>query len=104
MAYLPPVKLETHTSWFDLLLTILHEHAESDPYEEHREMAQRLIRHFMAHGRSFTDSYHKECVDLRMYPNEAADTIGLLLLSLSGHHTADKSYHADLQPYRKNNE
>lgn len=34
MAYLPPVKLETHTSWFDILLTVLHEHAESDPYAE----------------------------------------------------------------------
>ena len=62
MAYLPPVKLETHTSWFDILLTVLHEHAESDPYEEYREMAQRLIQHFMAHGRSFTDGYQKECV------------------------------------------
>lgn len=53
---------------------------------------------------SFTDGYQKECVHLRMYPNEAADTIWLLLLSLSGHYSADKNYHADLQSYRKNNE
>ena len=78
--------------------------SDLDPYEEYREMAQRLIQHFMAHGRSFTDGYQKECVNLRMYPNEAADTIWLLLLSLSGHYSADKNYHADLQPYRKNNE
>lgn len=88
----------------NLNVQLLHEHAESDPYEEYREMAQRLIQHFMAHGRSFTDGYQKECVNLRMYPNEAADTIWLLLLSLSGHYSADKNYHADLQPYRKNNE
>ena len=29
MAKLPPVKLETHATWFNLLLTLLHEHAET---------------------------------------------------------------------------
>ena len=43
MAKLPPVKLETHATWFNLLLTLLHEHAESNPYEEYRRMAQRLF-------------------------------------------------------------
>ena len=48
MAKLPPVKLETHTTWFNLLLTVLHEHAESNPYEEYRQMAQKLIVKCMA--------------------------------------------------------
>ena len=48
MAKLPPVKLETHTTWFNLLLTLLHEHAESNPYEEYRRMAQRLFSKCMA--------------------------------------------------------
>ena len=42
MANLPPVKLETHTTWFNLLLTLLREHAQNNPYEEYRQMAQRL--------------------------------------------------------------
>ena len=50
MAKLPPVKLETHTTWFNLLLTVLHEHAESNPYEEYRQMAQKLIVKCMAYG------------------------------------------------------
>ena len=43
MANLPPVKLETHTTWFNLLLTLLREHAQNNPYEEYRQMAQRLF-------------------------------------------------------------
>ena len=75
MAKLPPVKLETHTTWFNLLLTVLHEHAESNPYEEYRQMAQKLIVKCMAYGTPFTDGYGASCVDLRMYPSEAGDTI-----------------------------
>lgn len=54
MAYLPPVKLETHTSWFDILLTVLHEHAESDPY--FARVGADLVSHFAALG--------SKCVEL----------------------------------------
>ena len=40
MASLPPVKLDTHEDWFNLLMTVLHQQAEQNPYEEYREMAQ----------------------------------------------------------------
>ena len=43
MASLPPVKLDTHEDWFNLLMTVLHQQAEQNPYEEYREMAQKLI-------------------------------------------------------------
>ena len=52
MANLPPVKLETHTTWFNLLLTLLREHAQNNPYEEYRQMAQRLFSKCMAYGLS----------------------------------------------------
>lgn len=101
MAALPPVKLKTHTTWFDLLLTILHEHSENDPYEEYREMAKRLMDKFMAHGHPFTDGYGASCVDLRMYPGEAGDTIWLLLLTLCKHYGSDRDYSAELKPAKK---
>ena len=97
MANLPPVKLETHVTWFNLLLTLLHEHAQNNPYEEYREMAQRLMDKFMAYGTPFTDGYGASCVDLRLYPSEAADTIWLLLLTLCKHYDSEKDYSADLK-------
>ena len=81
MASLPPVKLDTHEDWFNLLMTVLHQQAEQNPYEEYREMAQKLIDQFMRYGRPFVDSDHAPCVALRMYPKEAGNTIWLLLLS-----------------------
>ena len=80
MASLPPVKLDTHEDWFNLLMTVLHQQAEQNPYEEYREMAQKLIDQFMRYGRPFVDSDHAPCVALRMYPKEAGNTIWLLLL------------------------
>ena len=76
MANLPPVKLETHTTWFNLLLTLLREHAQNNPYEEYRQMAQRLFSKCMAYGTPFTDGYGASCVDLRLYPSEAVVTAG----------------------------
>ena len=58
MASLPPVKLDTHEDWFNLLMTVLHQQAEQNPYEEYREMAQKLIDQFMRYGRPFVDSDH----------------------------------------------
>ena len=55
MASLPPVKLDTHEDWFNLLMTVLHQQAEQNPYEEYREMAQKLINQFMRYGRPFVD-------------------------------------------------
>ena len=81
MASLPPVKLDTHEDWFNLLMTVLHQQAEQNPYEEYREMAQKLIDQFMRYGRPFVDSDHAPCVALRMYPKEAGNTIWLLLPS-----------------------
>ena len=51
MASLPPVQLDTHKDWFNLLMTVLHQQAEQNPYEEYREMAQKLIDQFMRYGR-----------------------------------------------------
>ena len=31
MASLPPVKLDTHEDWFNLLMTVLHQQAEQNP-------------------------------------------------------------------------
>ena len=56
MASLPPVKLDTHEDWFNLLMTVLHQQAEQNPYEEYREMAQKLIDQFMRYGRPFVAS------------------------------------------------
>ena len=50
MASLPPVKLDTHEDWFNLLMTVLHQQAEQNPYEEYREMAQKLIASLCAMG------------------------------------------------------
>ena len=50
MASLPPVQLDTHKDWFNLLMTVLHQQAEQNPYEEYREMAQKLIGQFMRYG------------------------------------------------------
>ena len=58
MASLPPVILDTHEDWFNLLMTVLHQQAEQNPFEEYREMAQKLIGQFMRYGRPFVDSYH----------------------------------------------
>lgn len=75
MASLPPVKLDTHEDWFNLLMTVLHQQAEQNPYEEYREMAQKLIDQFMRYGRPFVDSDHAPCVALRMYPKEAGNIL-----------------------------
>ena len=56
MASLPPVMLDTHEDWFNLLMTVLHQQAKQNPYEEYREMAQKLIDQFMRYGRPFVDS------------------------------------------------
>lgn len=80
---LPAVKLETHETWFDFLLSVLQEQAEHNPYEEYRQTAQKLKTKFQSYGTCFVDGEQKPCVDLRMYPNEAADTIWLLLLCLA---------------------
>ena len=101
MAALPPVKLETHTTWFNLLLTVLHEHSENDPYEKYREMAQRLFSKCMAYGTPFTDGDGASCVDLRLYPSEAADTIWLLLLTLCRQYDPDRDYSAELKNTEK---
>ncbi len=101
MAKLPPVKLETHATWFNLLLTLLHEHAESNPYEEYREMAQKLIGQFMRYGRPFTDNGLAPCVDLRLYPSEAGETIWLLLLTLCRQYDPDRDYSAELKTAEK---
>ena len=63
MASLPPVKLDTHEDWFNLLMTVLHQQAEQNPYEEYREMAQKLIDQFMRYGRPFVDSDHAPCAE-----------------------------------------
>ena len=51
----PPIahKLDTHEDWFNLLMTVLHQQAEQNPYEEYREMAQKLIDQFMRYGMPF---------------------------------------------------
>lgn len=66
MASLPPVKLDTHEDWFNLLMTVLHQQAEQNPYEEYREMAQKLIDQFMRYGRPFVDSDHGVYYDSRI--------------------------------------
>ena len=91
MASLPPVILDTHENWFNLLMTVLHQQAEQNPFEEYREMAQKLIGQFMRYGRPFVDSSLAPCVALRMYPKEAGNTIWLLLLS------PDRDYSAELR-------
>ena len=101
MASLPPVKLDTHEDWFNLLMTVLHQQAEQNPYEEYREMAQKLIDQFMRYGRPFVDSDHAPCVALRMYPKEAGNTIWLLLLSLCNQYDPDKDYSAELKAAKK---
>ena len=101
MASLPPVKLDTHEDWFNLLMTVLHQQAEQNPYEEYREMAQKLIDQFMRYGRPFVDSEHAPCVALRMYPKEAGNTIWLLLLSLCNQYDPDKDYSAELKAAKK---
>lgn len=101
MAQLPPVKLETHSTWFNLLLTVLQKQTESNPYEEYRLMAQKLMEKFMTYGTPFTDGDGASCVDLRMYPNEAGDLIWLLLLALCIHYEPDRDYSAELQNNKK---
>lgn len=85
MASLPPVMLDT----------------QQNPYEEYREMAQKLIDQFMRYGRPFVDSDHAPCVALRMYPKEAGNTIWLLLLSLCNQYDPDKDYSAELKAAKK---
>ena len=87
MASLPPVKLDTHEDWFNLLMTVLHQQAEQNPYEEYREMAQKLIDQFMRYGRPFVDSDHAPCVALRMY--------------LCNQYDPDKDYSAELKAAKK---
>ena len=101
MASLPPVILDTHENWFNLLMTVLHQQAEQNPYEEYREMAQKLIDQFMRYGRPFVDSDHAPCVALRMYPKEAGNTIWLLLLSLCNYYDPDRDYSAELRAAKK---
>ena len=101
MANLPPVKLEIHATWFNLVLALLHEHAESNPYEEYRQMAKRLAAKFMAYGAPFIDKDGASCVDLRMYPVEAGNTIWLLLLTLCSHCEPDRDYSAELKDAKK---
>ena len=88
MASLPPVMLDTHEDWFNLLMTVLHQQAEQNPYEEYREMAQKLIDQFMRYGRPFVDSDHAPCVALRMYP-------------LCNQYDPDKDYSAELKAAKK---
>ncbi len=85
MAHLPPVRLDIHSSWFNLLLTALHEQAHNNPYEEYRAMAEKLIKKCMTYGTPFIDGNEASCVDLRLYSKEASDTIFLLLMTLCDH-------------------
>ena len=45
--------------------------------------------------------YGASCVDLRMYPSEAGDTIWLLLLALCGQYDPDRDYSAELKNVEK---
>ena len=100
MASLPPVKLDTHEDWFNLLMTVLHQQAEQNPYEEYREMAQKLIDQFMRYGRPFVDSDHAPA--WRFGCTEGAgNTIWLLLLSLCNQYDPDKDYSAELKAAKK---
>ena len=101
MANLPPVKLEIHATWFNLLLALLHEHAESNPYKEYRQMAKRLADKFMAYGAPFTDKDGAPCVDLRMYPAEGGNAIWLLLLTLCSYWEPDRHYRTELKDAKK---
>ena len=97
MATLPPVKLEIHISWFNELMELLHQTAEQSPWDEYREMAKKLVSKFIAYGKPFVDNEGKRCVELRMYPKEAEDTIWLLLLELCWHCEPQKDYSAELK-------
>lgn len=101
MATLPPVKLDIHADWFNLLITVLHQQAEQNPYEEYRDMAQKLIGQFMRYERPFVDSDFESCVVLRMYPKEAGNTIWLLLLALCDHYDPDRDYSAELKAVKE---
>ena len=84
MAKLPPVKLETHATWFNLLLTLLHEHAESNPYEEYRRMAQRLFSKCMAYGTPFTDGYERPAWICGCTPAKPEKLSGCFCLPFAG--------------------
>lgn len=75
--------------------------ADAGAYEEYRQMAQRLFSKCMAYGTPFTDGYGASCVDLRLYPSEAGETIWLLLLTLCRQYDPDRDYSAELKNTEK---
>ena len=96
MTQYPSVKLTFHTTWFDLLITVLCEQAKENPYEESRKLAEALITKFMTYGKIDTQR-DLTTVDLRMFPNEAGNTIWLLLMELCKYVEIEKEYSHELK-------
>ena len=102
MASLPPVILDTHEDWFNLLMTVLHQQAEQNPFEEYREMAQKLIGQFMRYGRPFVDSDHAPCVALRYVPEGGRKyQSGCCCSPCAIQYDPDKDYSAELKAAKK---
>ena len=89
---LPPVHLDLHSSWFDLLIGILDINA--DKYCE--EDAEALKTEIMRYARSFVDSENELCADVRLYPRGAERLIWQLLKNLCFQYDPEHSYCAEL--------
>ncbi len=77
-----PVKLELHTSFFDLLMTMLERNA-TEGIPEIRDEAAQLLETRMRFSRPFEDSHGASCVRMLMYEKEAAELIWQLLLCVA---------------------
>ena len=102
MASLPPVKLDTHEDWFNLLMTVLHQQAEQNPYEEYRGDGSKADRPVYAlwEGPLLTvtmrPAWRFGCT--RRRPEIPS---GCLLLSLCNQYDPDKDYSAELKAAKK---
>lgn len=91
-AALPPVHLDLHSTWFDLLISILDVNA--DKYCE--KDAEALKEEIMRYARSFVDNENELCADIRLYPRGAERLIWQLLKNLCFQYDPERSYCAEL--------
>lgn len=92
---LPPVKLEMHPAFFDLLMTVLEDNAMRCPLEETRAAATELLDKEMKYSRVYTNE-HGPYVSIRMYESEAAKMIWQLLIGAVDNYEVIKEYSKEL--------
>lgn len=97
MAQQPNVNLRVHPSFFDLMMTVLKNNAETAPDQQTRNAAGDLMKKRMRFSRRYPDCKGGEVVSIRMYESEAAEMVWQLLAACAVHYEVAQEYSQELE-------